>query len=105
MALSFQSRRRFWLITLLAFSCVFLFQSLSCADPGELETIQKAIKEKKAHWVAGETSVSSLSLEAKKKRVGTLKPVVTEDEEEAAAAEEQAALATLTAPATYDWRR
>ena len=103
MALNFQSRRRCWLITLLAFSCVFLFQSWSCADPDELETIQKAIKEKKAHWVAGETSVSALSLEAKKKRVGTLKPVVTKDEEKAAA-EEQAALATLAAPPSYDWR-
>lgn len=104
MALSFLPRRRFWLITLLAFCCVFLFQSGACADPGELATIQKAIKEKKAHWVAGETSVSELSPDAKRKRVGTLKPIVTKDEEKAAA-EEQAALATLAAPGSYDWRQ
>jgi C1A family cysteine protease len=103
---SFHSRRHGWLIILLAFSFIFLFQSISYAanSTSELATIQKAIKSKKAHWVAEETSVSTLSPEAKKRRVGTLKPVIAE-EEEAAVAEEQAALATLTAPATYDWRQ
>jgi C1A family cysteine protease len=104
MTISFLSRSRCWLIMLLAFSCIFLFQSFSYAGANELENIRKAIKGKKAHWVAGETSVSQLSPDAKKKRVGTLKPVLTEEEEEATA-EEQAALATLTAPAIYDWRQ
>lgn len=100
----FSGKRRLWLIALLACCCVFLLQSLSYADKGELESIHKAIKEKKAHWVAGETSVSVLPDKDRKKRAGTLKPVLTEEEDQAAA-EEQAALATLTPPVSYDWRQ
>ena len=66
MSINFLSRRRSWLIILLAFSFIFLLQSFACADPKELATIQKAIKSKKAHWVAEETSVSSLSPDAKR---------------------------------------
>jgi len=98
----FPGRRRLWLLTLLVFSCVFLLQSLSYADNGELETIHKAIKEKKAHWVAGETSVSKLSPEARKKHAAALKPFLREEEHEAAA-EEQAGLASVTAPPSYNW--
>jgi flagellar hook-length control protein FliK len=91
------SGRRLWVIALLAVFCAFLLPSWSHADQGELDNVQKAIKEKKAKWVAGTTSVSDLSLEAKKKRVGALKPVLTEEDEKAAK-EEQEALAVLTAP-------
>jgi C1A family cysteine protease len=102
MSINFLSRRRSWLIILLAFSFVFLLQSFACADPKELATIQKAIKGKKAHWVATETPFSQLSPEARKKRVEALKPLLREQEHEEAA-EEQAALATVTPPANYDW--
>jgi hypothetical protein len=102
MSINFLSRRRSWLIILLAFSFIFLLQSFACADPKELATIQKAIKSKKAHWVAGETPISQLSPEARKKRVAALRPLLREEEQEEAA-EEQAALATVIPPANLDW--
>jgi C1A family cysteine protease len=53
------------------FSC-FLLSSFSFAQ--ELSSVQSAIKQVGAQWVAGETSVSKLPLVEKKKRVGLILP-------------------------------
>jgi len=91
-------------IFLFALAVCFLFSvSLAYAANGEIAAIDSAIKSKGAHWVAGETSITKLSLEARKRRVGTLKPLLT-DEDQKAAAEESAALAGVTAPVSLDWR-
>src|SRR3972149_4214814 len=73
----------------------------------ELSQIRQAIKEKGAKWEAGETSVSKLSPEQRKKRLRIRKPQ-TREEEEIAAAEApllrglEAPVAPL--PASLDWR-
>lgn len=64
------------------------------ASSGELEQIQKAIREKGAKWVAGETSVSRLPPKERKQRLGTI--IVGE-----AAGEVPLALAL---PSKFDWR-
>lgn len=97
-------RKRLWLIGLVAVVCVSLLAPAGAlADQNDLDKVQKAIKEKKAKWEAGPTSVSDLSVEEKQKRAGARMPVVTPEEEEIAA-EEQEFLAAVTAPAAYDWR-
>jgi C1A family cysteine protease len=97
--------RQFLYVLLASFVLAFFVANSSgLAADGELAAVNDAIKAKKARWVAGETSVSKLSPEARKKRVGALKPVLSEEDHKAAA-EEQAALAALTAPPSYDWRQ
>ncbi len=63
----------------------------------ELEEIQKAIKEKGARWIAGETSVSRLAPEQRKKLLGDL-PV------EQIVTKTIPALSGLTTPDHFDWR-
>jgi C1A family cysteine protease len=50
-----------------AFLCVFFYTPLCWADR-ELDDVRHAIKQKGAKWAAGETSVSKLPLEERKKR-------------------------------------
>lgn len=69
----------------------------------DLADLEKSIKGKGAHWVAGETSISKLTPDAQKKRVALLKTPVSDDEHQAAAAE-QSFLTTLTMPSIFDWR-
>lgn len=57
---------------LVVLSCAFLLLSLGLANAGNLEEVQKAIKQKGAKWAAGENSVSRLPLEQLKKRLGTI---------------------------------
>jgi C1A family cysteine protease len=72
-------------------------------DAKEIEEINDHIKNKGAHWIAGETEFSKLSHEEKKKRVGTHKPhpsaidgpVLTESD---------LPPAVTTAPPSLDWR-
>lgn len=63
----------------------------------ELEEIQKAIKEKGAKWVAGETSVSRLTPEQRKKLLGLLPSVPRETKP-------NPPLSGLTYPYSFDWR-
>ncbi|MDD2901351.1 MAG: C1 family peptidase [Syntrophales bacterium] len=69
----------------------------------ELSKIRSAISEKKADWVAGETSISKLPPAARKKRVGLIKPLRSQ-EELADVEKEQASLAAIAVPASFDWR-
>lgn len=79
---------------------VFLFvPGVASADPEELGYVKNAIKAKAAKWVAEETSVSKLSHEEKKMRVG-LKTKTSEEEEAPVLSVELQA----TLPATLDWR-
>lgn len=79
---------------------VFLFvPGVASADPEELGYVKNAIKAKAAKWVAEETSVSKLSHEEKKMRVG-LKTKTSEEEEAPVLSVELEA----TLPATLDWR-
>ncbi len=78
---------------LLLFVSVFSFAA-------ELDEIKAAIEGKGAKWVAGETSISKLSQEQKKLRVGLIKP-------SAAEVGQPISMAPLTAvdpPAALDWR-
>ena len=59
---------------------VFLLPTASPAFAGDLEEIRVSIKTKGADWVAGETSVSRLSPEERKKMLGLIRPEVPEPE-------------------------
>jgi len=69
------------------------------SEQAQLEAIRKAIEEKGAQWQAGVTSVSGLSLEAKKQLCGAKFAPVTED---VAAVTPSMDLGAL--PAAFDWR-
>jgi hypothetical protein len=95
-----------WHLLFAAVAACFLLSisiSLAQASDGEIAAIHSAINSHGAQWVAGETSMTKLSPEARKRRLGTLKPLLT-DQEHKAAAQELAALASVTAPASLDWR-
>ncbi len=90
-------RRKLFLLGAILFTAMFLVWTVSFAD--ELSDIQTAIKKKGAKWVAGETSMTKLSKEERKKRLGLildLAPI----EEQTVTFEEQVAFA----PASLDWR-
>ncbi len=80
------------ILFLISFSLVSLAVSAT-----ELEEIQKAIKEKGAGWIAGETSVSRLAPEQRRKLLGLLP--VTQREVKA-----NPPLSGLTYPYALDWR-
>jgi len=63
----------------------------------ELEEIQKAIKEKEAKWIAGETSVSRMTPEEKKRLLGDLPAEKPKDLV-------SAPLSGAVLPDTFDWR-
>ncbi len=72
------------------------------ADNGvELDKIRQAIKAKGAKWQAGETSVSRLAPEERKKRLGLTMPPVEGEEWVTAVAEPSP---VTTTPASLDWR-
>lgn len=98
-------KRGFIVLALLALALIpmLLLPSGVFAAADDLATINKNIKDKGAHWVAGETSISKLTPEAQKRRVGALKPPLSDDEHKAAAAE-LSFLSTLTVPSSFDWR-
>lgn len=69
------------------------------SEQAQLEAIRRAIEQKGAQWEAGVTSVSGLSLEAKKRLCGAKFAPVTED---VATVTPSLDLAVL--PPTFDWR-
>ena len=89
--------------------CLFLVSTVTLllisvtgfSSAGEIDDITSAIKEKKALWTAGETSMTKLSPEERKKRLGTFKSSLT-----AASIQNQSNSAvTLTSPTgAFDWR-
>lgn len=86
-------------LILLLLTAFLLAPRAASADPEELGYVKNAIKAKAAKWVAEETSVSKLSPEEKKMRVG-LKTKVREEEE----APLLSVQLETTLPATLDWR-
>jgi C1A family cysteine protease len=77
----------------------FLLFVSGLAFAKELDDVRDAIEKHGAKWTAGETSISRLSQEHRKLRVGLMKP-------SAAQAGQPVSLTPLTgtAPATLDWR-
>lgn len=70
-------------------------------DTSELVNIESAIKEKKAKWTAGETSVSKLSPEERKKRLGLKK----EDTGSYLPSDQGSIMSSVAVlPPTFDWR-
>lgn len=90
-------KKKVFALGFLVVATLFLISSVSFAD--ELSDIQKAIKEKGAKWVAEETSMSRLTPEERRMRLGLghLKGI---PEDEGIPYKE-----SFTAvPATFDWR-
>lgn len=107
-----QRERVVVLMSMLIISLVVLVSASGAQDHGqasawaqeqvrkqELTTIISAIAEKRAQWVAGETSVSRLTPPERKMRVGLIMPKVT-GTEQLAVPETQA---YMLAP-SFDWR-
>ena len=87
-------RNRFPLVIFLV--SIVLLASAWAKDDSTLEKIRKAIKEKGAKWEAGETWISRLSPEERRKYMGALPPktrVVTSQP-----------LSGVTFPDSFDWR-
>ncbi len=69
------------------------------AQGGELEEIQRSIKEKGAKWTAGETSVSQLPPEERRRLLGAILEEVEFEEGEG-----KAEFVTDSLPPEFDWR-
>jgi hypothetical protein len=63
-------KKRFFILSLILLSALFLFVNASFSFADELENIQKGIKEKGAKWVAGKTSMMMLPPEERRMRLG-----------------------------------
>jgi hypothetical protein len=63
-----------WILLLLYLT----FTGTVFAGDLELNKVKSAIRERRARWVAGETSVSKLPEEEKLRRVGLIKPEIVE---------------------------
>ncbi len=70
----------------------------------ELDDIRAAIKERGAHWVAGETSISKLPQHERQYRLGHIKPKLTGKETLLTASGPTGSTGTTAAYATFDWR-
>jgi RHS repeat-associated protein len=81
--------------------CLFIsfimFFIVPSANSAELDEISKAIKEKKARWVAKETQISKLILEKQKRHLGAIIPTITGKEKVMVVPE-------TTLPVRVDWR-
>ncbi len=91
----------FGLITL---SLLLAFASITFGSQDELDEINYAIHSKGAHWLAGETSVSKLSPEERKMRVGAIKPVLSPSEVSSVTNSTSTSTFTGTTPSSLDWR-
>jgi len=90
-------------ISAIFFSCV-IFLTGTFASAGKIDEIRAAINKKGAKWIAGETSVSKLTDNEKKRRLGLIKPSKTD-----LASPEMDKVVSLDAPltdlpASFDWR-
>jgi len=72
-------KKKLFALGLVLICVLFFVNALSFAD--ELSDIQTAIKAKGAKWVAGETSISRLSPEERKMRLGLIKPAQVQAKE------------------------
>jgi C1A family cysteine protease len=88
---------------LAAIQSAFLILSVSAALADEITQVRAAIAEKRARWQAGETSMTRLSPEERRARLGLIKPVGLK----AIAAGEAVVSAgpvVGAAPSGFDWR-
>ncbi|NWF76914.1 MAG: hypothetical protein HXY53_10200 [Nitrospirae bacterium] len=83
-------------ILALIFSLIFLFSSLVYGS--ELDDIKKEILMKGAKWIAGKTSVSELSQEQRRFRLGFIKPDLTGEEKFITLG------IRISPPSSLDWR-
>ncbi len=94
-------------IVSIAVLVIFLFVAFttvaSATKEAKLAEIQKAIKEKGANWTAGETSVSGLSSEEKKRLCG-LKFAPKDQKAFQVAAVEEEKIIPVGQPSSFDWR-
>jgi len=77
------------------FFSIFVFSSYASSNQ-EVDEINAAIKEKKAKWTAGETSITKLSEQDRQKRLGLIPSKVPE--------EVYAAPELMSVPSSFDWR-
>jgi len=89
--------RRFGIIVIVGIISCLLFASLSFAEPGELAEIQAAIRAKGALWTAGESWVTCLSPEERRKLLG-------EKTTELGIQASSAPPPTISYPDAIDWR-
>lgn len=86
-------------LTSLSIICSLSLSAMGISFAHELDDVKAAIKAKGAKWSAGETSVSRLSGQERKMRVGTVAPSIT------AQPQQQGSSNVLSAPTgTFDWR-
>jgi C1A family cysteine protease len=103
---SMLSRNRTRARTIVFFAIVSLLLALhSYADATEpgLDAVRQAIAASGANWVAGETSVSRLSPEMRRMRVGLIKPKAAEAAVSSTSGDSLSS-ADLSSPSTLDWR-
>jgi len=89
-----------WTITL---SLFLAFASFTFASQDEIDDVNKAIRAKGAQWLAGETSISKLSKEERKMRLGLIKSEAPRSDA-AATPDIFSSAITTTAPPSFDWR-
>jgi len=80
---------------------MFFVLFAEAAQGGELEEIQRAIKEKGADWTAGETSISKLPPAERRKRLGA---ILEEGRPEGEEGEVEFVPGSLPFPEEFDWR-
>ena len=83
------------IILFVVFFGIFVFSSPAFSNQ-ETDEINAAIKEKKAKWTAGETSITKLSEKDRQKRLGLLPSKVPE--------EVYAIPELMSVPSSFDWR-
>ncbi len=93
-----------WLFGLIALSLLLAFASVTFGSQDELDEINYAIHSKGAHWLAGETSISKLTPQERKMRLGAIKPVMSQSEVLSVTSDISSSTITGTTPASLDWR-
>ena len=92
-----------WLYGIITLSLILAFASFAFASQDEIDEINNAIKGKGAQWLAGETSISKLSKEERKMRLGLIKSDAP-GSGAAAAPDIISSAMTTAAPPSFDWR-
>jgi C1A family cysteine protease len=94
-------RLMFWAIV---FSALFVFSSFSYAYVNELNEVIHAIKSKSKHWIAGETSISKLHPDERRRRLGLIiPPLLTQKELLSEPQELLLSEPEFAAPLSFDW--
>ncbi len=92
-----------WLYGIITLSLFLAFASFAFASQDEIDDVNNAIRAKGAQWLAGETSISKLSKEERKMRLGLIKSNAPRSDA-AAAPDMFSSVITTAAPPSFDWR-